>query len=74
MAVVVAGGGFKRGYAHGTTQADGMAPATDPISPDDLAATIFGQLGIDPHKELQTNNGRPMQLVRDGKPVEELLG
>lgn len=73
MSVVVSGGGFKRGYAHGTTQADGMAPATNPLSPDDLAATIFEQLGIDPHKELQTNNGRPMQIVRDGKPVEELL-
>ena len=73
MSVVVAGGGFKRGYAHGTTQVDGMAPATEPISPDDLAATIFEQLGIDPHKELQTNNGRPMQIVRDGKLVEGLL-
>ena len=73
MSVVVAGGGFKRGYAHGTTQADGMAPATDPISPDDLAATIFEQLGIDPHKELQTNNGRPMQIVRDGTLVDGLL-
>lgn len=74
MSVVVAGGGFKRGYAHGTTQTDGMAPATDPISPSDLAATIFRQLGIDPTEELQTNNGRPMQIVRDGTIVPELLG
>jgi len=74
MSVVVAGGGFERGYAHGTTQADGMAPETDPISPADLAATIFRQLGIDPHEELQTNNGRPMQIVRDGVVVPELIG
>lgn len=74
MSVVVAGGGFKRGYAHGTTQTDGMAPATDPVSPADLAATMFRQLGIDPHKELQTNNGRPMQIVRDGVITPELLG
>lgn len=73
MSVVVAGGSFKRGYAHGTTQADGMAPDKDPISPDDLASTIFQQLGIDPFLELKTNNGRPMQIVRDGKPVEALL-
>lgn len=74
MSVVVAGGSFKRGYAHGTTQVDGMAPATDPISPDDLAATIFNQLGINPAKELTTNNGRPMLIVRDGKPVDALMG
>lgn len=74
MSVVVAGGAFKRGYVHGTTQADGMAPDKDPISPDDLAATIFHQLGIDPKIELKTNNGRPMLIVRDGKPVDHLMG
>lgn len=74
MSVVVAGGQFKRGYAHGTTVTDGTAPDKDPISPDDLAATIFEQLGINPFLELKTNNGRPMQIVRDGKAVEALLG
>jgi hypothetical protein len=74
MAVVLAGGGIKRGYAHGTTDSHGMAPATDPCSPDDLAATIFQQLGIDPHRELQTPTGRPVQLFREGKVVEKLLG
>ena len=33
---VLAGGGFKRGYAHGTTDAQGMAPATEPCTPDDV--------------------------------------
>jgi len=73
MACVLAGGGFKRGYAHGTTDASGMAPATDPCTPDDLAATIFKQLGIDPHLELTTPTGRPVQLFREGKVVEKLL-
>jgi hypothetical protein len=74
MACVIAGGGFKRGYGHGTTDASGMAPATDPVTPDDLSSTIFHQLGIDPHMELQTATGRPMQLFREGKVVEKLLG
>jgi hypothetical protein len=73
MAVVLAGGGFKRGYAHGTTDAQGMAPATDACTPDDVSATIFQQLGIDPHTELQTPTGRPIQLFREGKVVEKLL-
>jgi uncharacterized protein (DUF1501 family) len=74
MSIVLAGGGFKRGYVHGSTDASGMAPATDPCTPDDISATIFQQLGIDPHTELQTSTGRPMQLFREGKVVEKLVG
>jgi hypothetical protein len=73
MGAVLAGGGFKRGYAHGTTDAQGMAPATEPCTPDDLSATLFHLLGIDPHKELMTPTGRPIQLFREGKVVEKLL-
>lgn len=74
MAVVLAGGGFKRGYAHGTTDAQGMAPATEPCTPDDVCATIFSRLGIDPHSELQTPTGRPVQLFREGRPLPRLIG
>jgi len=73
MAVVLAGGGFKRGYAHGTTDAQGMAPATEPCTPDDVASSIFHCLGIDPHTELMTGSGRPIQLFREGRVVEKLL-
>jgi hypothetical protein len=74
MAVVLAGGGFKKGYVHGTTDKEGMAPATEPCTPDDIASTIFTQLGINPQHELQTSTGRPIQLFREGKVVEKLLG
>ncbi len=73
MAVVLAGGGFKRGYAHGSTDPQGMAPAADACTPDDVSSTIFHLLGIDPHTELQTPTGRPIQLFREGKVVEKLL-
>jgi hypothetical protein len=73
MAAVLAGGGFKRGYAHGKTDAQGMAPAVDPCTPDDVSATLFHCLGINPHQELMTPTGRPMQLFREGKIVEKLL-
>jgi Protein of unknown function (DUF1501) len=74
MACVLAGGGIKRGYVHGSTDASGMAPATEACTPDDIAATIFTQLGIDPHQELQTPTGRPVQLFREGKAIEKLIG
>ncbi len=74
MAVVLAGGGFKRGYAHGTTDTNGMAPATEPCTPDDVCSTIFNQLGIDPHQELNTPTGRPVQLFREGRVLPRLIG
>src|SRR5262249_59238215 len=73
MACVLAGGGFKAGYVHGTTDPQGMAPATEPCTPDDISATVFHALGIDPHLELHTPTGRPVQLFREGRVVEKLL-
>jgi hypothetical protein len=73
MAVVLAGGGFRPGYAHGTTDAQGMAPATEPCTPDDVSATLFHCLGIDPHLELMTPTGRPVQLFREGKVIDRVL-
>ena len=73
MAVVLAGGGFKKGYAHGTTDAQGMAAHTDPVTPDDVSATMFSALGIDPHQDVMTSTGRPITLFREGKVVSKLL-
>ncbi len=73
LAVLIAGGGFKQGYCHGTTDASGMAPATDGCLPDDVSATIFHQLGLNPHQELMTPSGRPIALFREGKVLNALL-
>jgi hypothetical protein len=73
MSVLLAGGGIKRGSVYGSTDANGMVPATDPCSPDDIGATIFHCLGIDPYTELQSPTGRPIQLFREGKVIEKLL-
>lgn len=73
MSVLLAGGGFQRGLAYGTTDNQGMAPNQDPCTPDDIAATIFNQMGIDPHQELQTPTGRPIQLFREGRVINRLL-
>ncbi len=73
MAVVLAGGGFKRGYAHGTTDSNGMQPATEACTPDDIASTLFHCLGIDPKTELMTPSNRPMQLFREGRVIEKIL-
>lgn len=57
---MLAGGGVKRGFVHGASDKTGSYPAEDPVKPDDLASTIFHALGIDPHTELHTADGRPV--------------
>ena len=52
-ALLLAGGGVKRGYVHGASDRRGMYPADKPVRPDDLAATMFHLLGIDPHAEVR---------------------
>jgi len=73
MAVFLAGGGFRKGYVHGSTDAHGMQPASDPCSPDDVSATIFRALGIAPNHAVQTTTGRPIAIFRDGNVIEKLL-
>lgn len=73
MAVVLAGGGFQRGMVYGSTDPLGMAPASSPCSPDDVAATLFHCLGIDPHQELLTPGARPVQLFREGQVLSKVL-
>jgi hypothetical protein len=65
---LLAGGGVKRGFVHGASDKQGAYPAEDPVRPDDLAATIFHALGIDPHTEVRTATDRPA-FISDGKPV-----
>ena len=71
--VVMAGGGLKRGYVHGASDALAAEPAFDPVSPEDLASTIYRQLGIDYTKELMAPGARPLDIVDGGDPVHEII-
>ena len=61
--VLLAGGGFARGRVVGATDPDGMKQTDYECFPEDLAATIYGQLGIDPHAQLMANGERPVRIV-----------
>ncbi|MEW6302573.1 MAG: DUF1501 domain-containing protein [Verrucomicrobiota bacterium] len=65
---LLAGGGVKRGFIYGASDKTGSYPAENPVSPDDLAATMYYLLGIDPHTEVHDANKRPLQ-ISFGKPV-----
>lgn len=70
--VVLAGGGVRGGQAIGATDLEGAFPSNRPVTPEDLAHSIYTLLGLDPDKELPTISGRRMQMVRDGKMIREL--
>ena len=46
--------------------------ALSSVRPDDLAATIYHLLGIDPHTEVRNTQQRPV-LVAEGQPVMDIL-
>ena len=66
--VLLAGAGVKRGFIYGASDKTGSLPAENPVRPDDLAATIYYLLGIDPHTEVMGVGDRPL-VIADGKPV-----
>jgi hypothetical protein len=74
FSVLLAGGGVPGGQVIGSSDATGESPKDRPITPADLAATIYTLLGIDPLATLETSDGRPVQVSRDGKVVRELVG
>jgi hypothetical protein len=73
FSVVLAGGGVKKGYVHGASNATAAEPDRDAIGPEDLATTVYHQLGIVADKELMAPGNRPIEIVDGGKVVDELL-
>ncbi len=69
----LAGAGIAGGQVLGASDRNGGHPATDPIRPHDLTATIFHLLGIDPQGVFYDKSNRPHFLTR-GEPLARLLG
>ena len=74
MFCLLAGGGMKGGQVVGESDAKGEGPKDRALSPDDVAATFYQSLGINPHKEYHTPSGRPVMIVRYGTAIPELAG
>jgi Protein of unknown function (DUF1501) len=72
FSVALAGGGIRGGQVYGASDRVGESPADKPVTPADLAATIFTLLGISPSKELHTSDGRPVAVNQGGKVIREL--
>jgi hypothetical protein len=73
QSVLLAGAGVRGGQVHGSSDAHAAYAAEAPVSPDDLAATVFHSMGIRLDHEMRDAQGRPLPLCT-GKPVLGLFG
>jgi hypothetical protein len=73
FSVVLAGGGIKGGMVYGASNATASEPDSDPVSPGDLATTMYHLLGIVADKELMAPGGRPIEIVDGGEVIKPLL-
>jgi len=70
---IVAGGGFTRGQIYGRSSATGAEPANDAVPLENLMFTIYHQLGIDANRELLAFGTRPIEIIKGGRLVPEIL-
>lgn len=73
MSVVFAGGGLKMGQVIGSTDPRAEYPKTRAVGPQDVLATMYHVLGIDYHHEFHDAAQRPIPILNEGKPIEELI-
>ena len=73
FSAAVAGGGTRGGQVIGSTTANGMAVAENPLTVADLFCSICHSLQVDPRKENLSPLGRPMKIVDGGKVIEQLF-
>lgn len=73
MTAVLAGAGVSTAQVVGRTNDKAEEPVGNGFTPDDLAATFYSAIGIDPKMEFDSNVGRPIMLVRDGNPISQVL-
>jgi hypothetical protein len=73
FSVAFAGGGFRRGYVHGSSNATAAEPETDALTVENMAATVYNQLGIQHDKNLMAPGDRPVAIVKNGQVVNELI-
>lgn len=73
MSIFLAGGGLRMGQVVGATNSRGEEPVERVMNSNCLLATIYRKFGIDTSRINHDNSGRPIPILTDGKPIDELL-
>jgi hypothetical protein len=70
--VLLAGGGIQGGAVYGASDKHAAFPQTDPVTPEDIAATIYDAMGLEPSSEIHDRFGRPLELST-GRSIKDIL-
>ena len=73
MSLTLAGGGFRHGQVIGASDAEGGQPAERPVTPGDLAATVYHHFGVPLDATFNDLKNRPRFIVENGAPLRELI-
>ena len=73
MSMCLAGGGFRHGQVIGASSRDGGEIAERPVTPGDIAATIYHHFGVPIDSTYLDHQGRPLFIVENGAPIRELI-
>ena len=73
FSIVLAGGGIKKGFIYGKSDATATEPEENALSVEDWATTVYRQLGIVADKELMAPGDRPIEIVKGGKVCKDLI-
>ena len=72
FSAALAGGPVKGGRVVGESDSKGAFPKSNAKTPQDVLATMYEHLGVDPHKEYLDGTGRPIPVLPSGEPISEL--
>jgi hypothetical protein len=70
--ILLAGAGVRGGQVYGSSDRAAAYPSSNPVTPADVAATIYHRLGIDPRAHITDQQGRPL-VVSSGQPLHAIL-
>jgi len=73
FSVAFAGGGFKKGFVYGSSDATASEPENDPLTIENMTATVYRCMGINSEKSLMAPGNRPIGIVYNGQVVSDLL-
>eukprot|EP00913_Durusdinium_trenchii_P035277 g33007.t1 len=73
FSALIAGGNLRMGQVVGQTNSKSEYPLHNPVTPQDLLATVYRHLGVDPQKTFDDFSGRPISILPSGKPIAQLV-
>jgi hypothetical protein len=73
FSALISGGGLRMGRVVGATNSKAEYPTQTPVSPQDLLATVYRHLGVNPEHSFTNFTGRPVPILPFGEPIRELL-